>query len=420
MRFIYLSYPYFMPNAPKTDAFASLRIPEFRAYLFARSLTTVALLIQNTALAWHIYQITHNKLALGLIGLSEALPFIFATFFSGLAADRYNRKRILMVFTALLIFCSALLSFGSWKFGVGTSVFWYYILIGLIGIGRSFITPASQAIQSRIVPRELYANSSTWSSNSFQVSAVAGPVVAGLLLEVIAPEYIYLICAFIFGLSLFFNSKLDEHFPPPMQGKEPFVRSFFGGIRFVFGTQAIWSSITLDLFAVLFGGVIGLVPAFCQDILHVGPTLMGLLKASLYLGSAVAGFILAHHPPTHNAGRNLLVSVAIFGVCMVVFAVSHVYWLSFAMLFIAGAFDNVSVIIRSTIIQIFTPDEMRGRVAAVNSIFIKSSNEIGDFESGLAASYMGLKYAVIFGGVITLLVVGGTALFAPTLRKMRL
>ena len=409
-----------MPNIQKTDAFASLRIPEFRAYLLARSFTTIGLLMQGTVLAWHIYQITHNKLALGLIGLSEALPFIFVTFFSGLAADRYNRKRILLIFTLFLIGCSAILSFGSWRFGATTSVFWYYIIIGVIGICRSFLTPASQAIQSRIVPRELYANSSTWSSNSFQVSAVAGPVLAGLLLEFMAPQFIYLICAIIFGLSWFFTTKLDEHYPPPMQGAEPFIRSFFGGVRFVFGTEAILSSISLDLFAVLFGGVTGLIPAFCQDILHVGPTYMGLLKSALFLGSAVAGFFLAHHPPTKNAGRNLLVCVACYGLCMIVFAVSPLYWLSFLMLFIAGGFDNVSVIIRGTIVQLFTPDEMRGRVAAVNSIFIKSSNEIGDFESGLAASYLGLEYAVIFGGVMTLLVVGGTALFAPALRKMKL
>jgi len=409
-----------MPIAQKTDAFAALRIPQFRAYLLGRSLTTVALLMQSTVLAWHIYQITGSKLALGLIGLSEALPFIFTTFFSGIAADRYNRKRILLLSTVLLIVSSALLSLGSWWFGEDKSVFWYYILIGLIGIGRSFITPASQAIQSRIVPRELYANSSTWSSNSFQVSAVTGPVIAGLLLEIIAPHFIYLICAGVFGLSLYFTTHLDEHYPPPMQEKEPFVRSFFGGIRFVFGTQAILSSISLDLFAVLFGGVTGLVPAFCQDILHVGPTLMGLLKAALFLGSAVAGFFLAHHPPTHRAGRNLLICVGLYGLCIIVFAVSPYYWLSFLMLFMAGGFDNVSVIIRGTIIQLFTPDAMRGRVAAVNSIFIKSSNEIGDFESGFVASYLGLEWAVVFGGAMTLLVVGSTALFAPMLRRMRL
>jgi len=409
-----------MPNVQKTDAFASLRIPEFRAYLLARSLTTLALLMQSTALAWHIYQITHSARALGFIGLSEAVPFIITTFFSGVAADRYNRKRILQIFTAFLVVCSTVIAYGSWRYGGESNVFWYYIVIGVIGICRSFTTPASQAIQSRIVPRELYANSSTWSSNSFQVSAVIGPVIAGLMLEVVAPHYVYMVCGFIFALSVLLNSRLDEHYPPPMQGKEPFVKSFFGGVKFVFGTQAILSSISLDLFAVLFGGVMGLVPAFCQDVLHVGPTLMGLLKASLYLGSAVAGFVLAHHPPTKHAGINLLVCVGCFGLCMVVFAVSKFYWLSFLMLFMAGAFDNVSVIIRSTIIQIFTPDEMRGRVAAVNSIFIKSSNEIGDFESGLAASYMGLEGAVIFGGSMTLLVVASTALLAPALRKMKL
>ena len=409
-----------MPDLHKTDAYAALRIPEYRAYLFARSLSTIALLMQNTVLAWQIYEITHNKLALGLIGLSEALPFILTTFMSGPAADRYNRKRILVIFTILLVVCAAVLSLGSWQIANKVTVLWFYVIIGLVGICRSFLTPASAAIQSRVVPRELYANSSTWSSNSFQVSAVAGPVMAGLMLEVIAPHFVYLICAIIFLISLYYTFRLDEHYPPPMQGKEPFVRSFFGGVRFVFGTQAILSSITLDLFAVLFGGVIGLVPAFCKDILHVGPTMMGLLKASLYLGSAVAGFALAHHPPTRYAGRNLLFCIGGFGLCIIGFAVSPFYWVSFMMLFMAGAFDNVSVIIRSTIIQIFTPDEMRGRVAAVNSIFIKSSNEIGDFESGLAASYIGLIPAVIFGGVVTILVVAGTAIFAPALRKMKL
>ena len=409
-----------MPDSIKTDAYAALRIPEFRAYLLARSLSTIGLLMQNTVLAWQIYEITHNKLALGLIGLSEALPFILTTFVSGIAADRFNRKRILLVFTLLLVICAAILSLGSWQIADKVTVLWFYFIIGLVGICRSFLTPASAAIQARVVPRELYANSSTWSSNSFQVSAVAGPVIAGLLLEVVAPHWVYLLCGVIFLVSLYFTTKLDEHYPPPMQGKEPFIHSFFGGVRFVFGTQAILSSITLDLFAVLFGGVIGLVPAFCKDVLRVGPTMMGMLKASLYLGSAVAGFVLAHHPPTRNAGRNLLICVGAFGLCIIGFALSPFYWLSFAMLFLAGGFDNVSVIIRSTIIQIFTPDEMRGRVAAVNSIFIKSSNEIGDFESGLAASYMGLIPAVIFGGVVTLLVVGGTAIFAPTLRRMKL
>jgi MFS family permease len=409
-----------MPDSSKIDAYAALRIPEFRAYLLARSLTTIGLLMQNTTLAWQIYEITHNKLALGLIGLSEALPFILTTFVSGIAADRYNRTRILVVFTSLLVVCAAVLSLGSWQVADKVTVLWFYVIIGLVGICRSFLTPASQAIQSRIVPRELYANSSTWSSNSFQVSAVLGPIIAGLMLEVVAPHVVYLICAFIFLISLFYTFRLSEHYPPPMDGKEPFMRSFFGGVRFVFGTQAILSSITLDLFAVLFGGVIGLVPAFCKDILHVGPTMMGMLKASLYLGSAVAGFILAHHPPTKHAGRNLLLCVGGFGVCIIGFALSPFYWVSFLMLFIAGAFDNVSVIIRGTIIQLFTPDEMRGRVAAVNSIFIKSSNEIGDFESGFAASYMGLIPAVIFGGTVTILVVLGTAIFAPTLRRMRL
>ena len=407
-----------MSTSPKTDAYASLRIPEFRAFLLAKSLSTVGLLMLNTVLAWQIYEITHNKLALGLIGLSEAVPFILITFVSGIAADRYPRRKILMVFSAILVVCALILAIGSWQYT--TTVRWFYFIIAIIGICRSFITPASVAILSQVVPRELYANSSTWNSNFFQLSAVIGPVLAGILLEWIAPHFVYLLGGFIFLIALYYTSLLSEHVPPVQTTKEPFIKAFFGGIRFVFGTQAIVSAVSLDLFAVLFGGVTGLVPAFCKDILHVGPTLMGLLKAALFLGSAVGGVLLAHYPPTLCAGRNLLVAVACYGICIIAFALSPYYWLSFALLFLAGAFDNVSVIIRGTIIQVFTPDDMRGRVAAVNSIFIKSSNEIGDFESGLAASYMGLIPAVIFGGVVTLIVVGSTTIFAPTLRRMRM
>ena len=374
----------------------------------------------NTVLAWYLYEVTHSKMALGLIGLSEALPYIITTFFSGPAADRYNRKKILLFSTFVLLLCAVVLAAGSWHQGMSPDIVWYYIVIAVMGICRSCLTPASVAIQARIVPRELYANSSTWSSNSFQVSAVIAPVLAGMLLELMPPYGVFSICAALLSLSVYFTTHLGEHYPPPQHDKEPFVQSFFGGIRFVFGTQAILSSISLDLFAVLFGGVIGLVPAFCKDILHVGPTMMGLLRSSQFLGSAVMGFVLAHHPPTRHAGRNLLISVALFGLSIIGFALSPYYWLSFALLFVSGAFDNVSVIIRSTIIQTFTSDAMRGRVAAVNSIFIKSSNEIGDFESGLAANYLGLAPAVIFGGVMTLLVVGGTALLAPALRRMKL
>jgi sugar phosphate permease len=404
----------------KTAAYASLYIKDFRDFLLARSLTTLALLMQNTVLAWQIYEITGDKLALGLIGLSEAIPYILTTFWSGYAADHYSRRRILVLATAMMAASAGALALGSW-YTLGSQRVWgYYVVIAIVGICRSFYGPSSNAIQSRIVPRELYANSSTWSSTAFQISAVAGPIIGGLLLGIISPWAVYLLGALIFLMSFGLSLRFEEHQPPPQDGHEPFVRSFFGGLRFVFGTQAILSSISLDLFAVLFGGVIGLVPAFCKDILHVGPAAMGLLKSSQFLGSAVMGFILAHYPPTRHAGRNLLWSIGIFGLCIIGFALSESYVLSFALLFLSGSFDNVSVIIRSTIIQLFTPDNMRGRVSAVNSIFIKSSNEIGDFESGLAASMIGLVPAVILGGTVTLAVVGFTAICAPKLRKLKL
>lgn len=409
--------------ASHSNALASLRINDFRIYLSSRVLTTVGILMQQTVTGWQVYELTNDKLALGLIGLSEAIPFIISTFYSGYASDRYNRKKLLVLFTSMLaagMFLLAFLSSGEAPLLAKYGALPIYFILGLNGIARSFLAPMALAIQARIVPRDLYANAATWSGNVFYLGAIVGPLVGGWLLEWNTPTIVYAFVAVLVSISAILSMRIPDQPVEPAMKKETFFESFKGGIKFVFSTQAIVSAISLDLFAVLFGGVGALLPAFCKDILKVGPTALGLLKTAQFIGSGVMGLVMAYYPPTMNAGRNLLGSIALFGVCIIGFALSQNYALSFLFLFLSGVFDNVSVIIRSTILQMFTPDNMRGRVGAVNSIFIKSSNEIGDFEGGVAARYLGLVPAVIFGGTMTLLVVGGTYILAPALRKLKL
>ncbi|MFN8293743.1 MAG: MFS transporter [Chitinophagales bacterium] len=410
--------------ASHSDAFASLQIGGFRMFLSARVLTTVGILMQQTVIGWQVYELTGDKLALGLIGLSEAIPFILTTFYSGYASDRFNRKKLLLIFTLLLAVGMGLMSWVSQgkapllkEYGATP----LYIILGFNGVARAFLAPLNLAIQARLVPKHLYANAATWSSNIFYAGAIVGPILAGSLLEVYQPDVVYALIsmvvfsAFILGWLVPDQPVEKEHIQ-----KESFFSAVGQGMRFVFKTQAIVSSISLDLFAVLFGGVAALLPAFCKDILQTGPSSLGVLKTALFMGSAVMGIFMAYFPPTRNAGKNLLVSVALFGVSIIGFALSNNFYLSYFFLFMAGVFDNVSVIIRSTILQMLTPDNMRGRVGAVNSIFIKSSNEIGDFESGAVARFLGLVPAVIFGGSMTILVSISTAWMAPSLRKLKL
>lgn len=405
------------------DPFASLRIKEFRIFLTARVLTTIGLLMQSTIVSWQVYELTNDIFATGLIGLSEAIPFIISNFYSGYASDKYNRKKIIILFTWMLSACSSLLVLLN---TIGSDVLLQYkalpiyIIIAISGVARSFIAPSTQAIMARLVSRNLYANAATWSSNVFQFGAVIGPVLGGIILEYTSIAFSYAVVVALIATSAILKQKISDQPIDKNVKNESFYLSLKEGLQFVFRKQEIASSISLDLFAVLFGGVVALLPAFCKDILHVDATAYGLLRASPFLGSAIMGVILAYRPPLKNAGYKLLLNIALYGLCIIGFGLSTHYWLSFVLLFLSGAFDNVSVIIRSTILQLYTPDSMRGRVNSVNSIFIKSSNEIGDFESGLAAKFLGLVPAVIFGGSMTLLVVAGTYLLAKNLRHLDL
>ncbi len=404
------------------DPFAALRIKDFLFFLNTRFFLTLAILMQSVIVSWQIYDITHDKLALGLICLAEAIPFIIVSLFSGHVADSISRKLIIMISISFLILStSALLYFSLESSTVlkNYGILPIYFVFGFIGIVRGFIAAAFPAFMAQIIPREHYANSATWNSSVWHIGAVVGPVIAGFICAISFSTAYTVNLVFIF-LSLLSFSFIASRPIPPRTKVETFGQSLAGGIKFVFSNQLILGALSLDLFAVLFGGAVAMLPAFVDDILHVGSTELGFLRAAPAVGAIVTAIILAYKPITKNAGRSLFINVALFGVATILFAISTNYYLSLFFLFLTGAFDNVSVVIRHTILQLSTPDDMRGRVSAVNSIFIGSSNEIGGFESGVAANAMGLVRSVIFGGVMTILIVAGTYKITPKLRNLDL
>lgn len=413
-----------MENKEKKDAYAALKIPAFRNFQLSRFLLTFAIQMAETIIAWKIYELTNDKLALGLLGLSEALPFIIASFYGGHAADLFNRYKIARRTILGITLCFA--AIGIILSGNATLFKLYgplpiYFIIGISGIIRGFMAPAYQSIFPQLIPRELYPNAATWGSNTWQTAAVLGPALGGLIYGFTNVEvaFSFSVALMIFSFFIFLRVPVKE--TPPKEKTETLYQSLTAGLRFVFAKQEMLSAISLDLFAVLFGGAVALLPVFAsKEMLDIGPQGLGILRASPFLGSVVMGFFLAYNPPTHNAGRNLLIAVTGFGLATIAFAVSKNFYLSFAMLFLTGAFDNISVVIRQTILQTMTPDNMRGRVSAVNQIFIASSNEIGAFESGLAAKLLGTVPSVIFGGCMTLIVVATTYLFVPKMRKLKM
>ncbi len=407
----------------KVDPYAALKIPAFRNFQLSRFMLTFAIQMAETIIGWKIYQLTHDKLALGLLGLSEALPFIITSLYSGHAADTFNRYKIARSTIIGVTFCFAIV--GLLMSGHASMLQTYgavpiYIMIGLSGIFRGFMAPAYQSIFPQLIPRHLYSNAATWGSNAWQTAAVMGPALGGILFGYTSVEFAFSVAVVLMISSFFLFLRVPVQETPAKEQSETLYESLTAGLRFVFNKQEMLSAISLDLFAVLFGGAVALLPVFASDILHVGPQGLGILRASPFLGSVVMGLFLAYNPPTQKAGRNLLVAVAGFGLATIGFAYSTSFTLSFIMLFLTGAFDNISVVIRQTILQTMTPDHMRGRVSAVNQVFISSSNEIGAFESGLAAKLMGTVPSVVFGGCMTLVVVAGTFIFAPKMRKLKL
>jgi MFS family permease len=372
--------------------------------------------------SWQIYAITRDPLSLGMIGLAEALPFIGAALFAGHFADVANRQRISVTALFVLVLCGlALLAF---NFGsparLGTAVWPFYAVIAVSGLARSFLQPARNALGAEIVGRDLYHNAISWRSSTWQAAAVIGPAAGGLLYGFGGARTAYIVQAVLMAVAFIAFARIEyTHKPRESIDAMPVAQSLTAGLRFVFSQPVLLSALALDLFSVLLGGAEALLPVFADQILHVGPQGLGILRAAPAVGAVMMALVLAHRPPFRRAGPTLLFAVAGFAVCIIGFGLSRSFALSSFLLLLSGMFDNVSVLIRSTLVQTLTPPEMLGRVSSVNSIFIGSSNEIGAFESGVAARVLGTVPAVVVGGLASLGVVGLVAAVVPKLRRMR-
>lgn len=409
----------------KNDPYEALRYKEFRAYLVARFLITIALTMQAVIIGYEVYEITNSKLLLGLIGLTEAIPAIGIALYGGYVADKSEKRNMLITFVSLYtLMCLFLLVVTHTNFAnfasKQTIVFLIFVVIFITGIARSFSGPASFGLSAQIIPREVYQSAITWSSGAWQSGAVLGPAVGGLLLGKLGITTTFIIIIVMLTIAIFSLFQIDKKpilFTPQ---NESVYESAMQGLKFVFHNKVILSCISLDLFAVLFGGAVALLPVYAKDILHVGAEGLGWLRASQAIGAIFMLMILAYFPIKKHAGLILLVAVFGFGIFIILFGISTIFWFSMFCLIMSGALDGVSVSIRHTIVQLATPDDMRGRVSAVNSMFIGSSNEIGEFESGATASLLGTVPAVIFGGCMTCVVVAVTYFISPSIRKMEL
>lgn len=408
----------------KHDPYAVLRIPEFRLYVSARLCLTLALQIQAVVVGWQIYDLTKDPLALGLIGLTEAVPSIVVALYAGHVADTTSRKKIIISCVFVLLLCS--LGLLGYSLNVHSSLQAFgtvpiYSVIFLSGIARGFLGPATFSFMPQLLPdKAYYINAVSWSSTTWQGASVVGPAIGGLIYGFFGIVASYGADVLLMLLAFLFFFQIGAKPLPVTAERLPIRESLLSGIRFVFGNQVILSAISLDLFAVLFGGAVALLPIFASDILQTGPQGLGFLRAAPAVGSVLMAVYLTHRPMKVNAGLKMLICVAGFGVCMILFGLSTNFYFSLGLLGLSGVFDSISVIIRSTLMQTLTPEHLKGRVSSVNNIFVGSSNEIGAFESGFAARLMGVVPSVVFGGIMTLLVVGVTAFKANKLRQLHL
>ena len=410
-----------MHQLTRHDPYAALRIPNFRWFIASLLAMTIATQIQAVVVAWQIYDLTHDPLSLGLIGLAEAVPFIGCALFAGHLADRHDRLRISVAALLVLLLCSLCLLAFSFRPGVITQqrVWPIYLVIFSSGIARSFLQPARSALGAELIPRSLYPNAVTWRSSTWQFAEVVGPAIGGLVYGFGSARAAYGVDAGLMAVGLLSLGWMRHTRARTASPGESFRQSLATGLRFVMHQKVVLGALTLDLFSVLFGGAVALLPVFAAEILQVGPQGLGILRASPAVGAVLMSLVLAHRPPLKRAGRTLLVSVALFGMSMIGFGLSRDFLLSTALLALSCMADTVSVVVRSTLLQVMTPDHLLGRVASVNAIFIGSSNELGAFESGTAARLIGTVPSVVLGGVATLLVVAVIAIKVPPLRRLR-
>ncbi len=401
------------------DPWAALRHTDYRRFLTTHFATTLAVQIQDVIVAWQMYLDTHDPLSLGLVGLAEALPNIATSLLGGHVADRMDRGKLAMISTWVLLGCALTLAALAGLHGGAAHyrVISVYGVVAVSGIARAFLQPARTALAAAMVPREMQTNAITWRSTTWQLGAVIGPAMGGLLNAAVGPRGSYLVGAALVVVALVALAMISFRSVPATHDDDmPMQESLTIGIRYLRGQQILLGAMTLDLFSVLFGGAVALLPVFVADILHTGVWSLGLLRAAPAVGALAMSLWLAWRPPMRHAGRALLYAVATFGAFTIGFGLARTIWLSFACLAISGAADMISVVVRSTLLQLLVPDHLMGRVTSVNAIFIGSSNEIGSFESGVTAKLFGAVPAVLIGGVITLGVVGGTAIAAPKLR----
>lgn len=406
--------------ADGSSAGALLRQPGFVRLLLYRIAAMLSYQIVAVTVGWHIYEITRNPFSLGLIGLAEVLPFFCVAPFAGYLVDHLPRRKLGMAASLGLIATAVVLcavAMGGLPF---KGVWPIYLAIALTGMVRAFLSPVYNALFARVLAREQFARGAGFGSVVFQAGMVIGPALGGVLVAWGGKGLSYGVAAVMATLALLALASLKVSEPAPPQTRAPIFASIAEGARFVLGNQIMLGAMALDMFSVLLGGVVAMLPAFIQDILHYGPEGLGILRAAPALGSICVGLWLARRPLQRNAGRVLLFAVAGFGLCVIAFGLSHHFWLSAAILLFYGAFDGVSVVVRSTILQLATPDEMRGRVSSINGIFISSSNELGAFYAGTMARLLGLVPAVVIGGCAVLGVAGITAWKAPQLRRLNL
>ena len=399
------------PN-PKRDPYAAFRSKLYRAYTIGWFVAMLGTRIQSVAIAWEMYQRTGDALSLGLVGLAQALPTMLLALPAGYLADRFNRAKLVMVSLVLMTLTSIALAVLSYTEGsVELMYFFLFLDAAAVIIGR----PARVAMMPQLVPAEAFPNAVMWNTSMMQFTSVMGPALGGFVVAWNVPAA-YVITASTSVIYLLMVSRLT--LPP---GKKPIGAASFStlaaGMQFVWNTRIIFTVIALDMFAVLLGGAVYLLPIFAEDILIVGAEGFGWLRAAPAVGAFLLGVSMVYLPPMQRAGRTLLLCVAGFGLVTIVFGLSKSFWLSFAMLALTGAFDNVSMVVRQTLVQTLTPDEMRGRVSAVNSIFVGASNELGGLESGVVAHFFGPVVSAVSGGIGTILVVLAAGWLSPELRK---
>jgi len=403
-----------------TDAYAALRIPDYRRFLAMRLMTTLSVQIMSVSVGYYVYELTNDPLMLGFIGLTEAVPAIGISLWAGHLADKHNRRNILVACISVLLLCSVALlivALAQQTLGKSAILLAIYGIIFFTGIARGFFSPTNFAFLPQLVERGRLQNAITWNSSTWEVASITGLGVGGVIYGFGGVAAAFGTMSVLCAGALVFIFQISSRPVPAFDRTETALTRIKAGLDFVFSKQVIIASIALDLFAVFFGGAVALMPVFAKDILHVGPEGAGMLRAAMAVGAIAMALFLAHRPLSKSAGKIMMASVAGFGLCIIAFGLSTNFYLSVGLMVLAGVFDEVSVFIRSALVHFQTPEHLKGRVSSVSSIFITSSNELGAFESGVAARMFGTVPSVVFGGLMTLTAVGVTWWRAPKLRE---